>query len=236
MIELHQFAPAFGLPNPSPFCMKVEGVLRLAGLPYSTVIEDDPRKAPRGKLPYIVVDGRTIADSAAIVRFLRDEYGFDADEGLDTNTRATHRAFIALLEERLYWVGLYLRWIDPQGWPLVRETFFGHLPLPLRQLVPRLARAKLRRDIRGQGLGLCSDEDILRVAGEDWQALSQYLGERPFFGGDGPVLLDVVATALLANALKGPMRTDVRQLLMAERQLVAYAQRSLQRIYGLSMA
>lgn len=236
MIELHQFAPAFGLPNPSPFCMKVEGLLRLAGLPYSTVSEDDPRKAPRGKLPYIVVDGRRIADSAAIAAFLRDEYGFDADEGLSDATRAEHRAFIALLEDRLYWVGLYLRWIDETSWPLVRDSFFGHLPVPLRQLVPRLARAKIRRDLRGHGLGLCSDDEILRRAGEDWRALSVYLGDKAFFGGDKPVLLDVVTTALLANALKGPMRTDVRQMLLAESRLVTYAQRSLQRIYGLSMS
>lgn len=32
MIKLHQLAPAFGLPNASPFCMKVETYLRMAGL------------------------------------------------------------------------------------------------------------------------------------------------------------------------------------------------------------
>ena len=33
MIKLFQFPPAFGLPNASPFCMKLETWLRMAGLP-----------------------------------------------------------------------------------------------------------------------------------------------------------------------------------------------------------
>ncbi len=37
MIKLFQFAPAFGLPNASPFCMKLETYLRMAGLPFQLV-------------------------------------------------------------------------------------------------------------------------------------------------------------------------------------------------------
>jgi hypothetical protein len=38
LITLHQFAPAFGLPNASPFCMKLETYLRMAGLPCETAV------------------------------------------------------------------------------------------------------------------------------------------------------------------------------------------------------
>ena len=37
MIKLYQFKPAWGLPNPSPFCMKVETYLRMAGLSYGVI-------------------------------------------------------------------------------------------------------------------------------------------------------------------------------------------------------
>ena len=53
MIRLHQFAPAFGLLNASPFCMKLEMYLRMAGLPYEAVNSGDVMKAPKRKLPYI---------------------------------------------------------------------------------------------------------------------------------------------------------------------------------------
>ncbi|MDR6871877.1 hypothetical protein J2Y55_002890 [Bosea sp. BE125] len=34
MITLHSFGPGFGLPDPSPFCIKAEILLRMAGLPF----------------------------------------------------------------------------------------------------------------------------------------------------------------------------------------------------------
>lgn len=37
MIELHQFAPVWGI-NPSPFCLKVEIYLRLTGLAFRPVV------------------------------------------------------------------------------------------------------------------------------------------------------------------------------------------------------
>lgn len=235
MIELHQFAPAFGLPNPSPFCMKVEGLLRLAGLPYAAVIEDDPRKAPLGKLPYIVVDGQTVADSHVITEFLRTSYGFDVDEGLTGEQRAQHHAFIGMLENQTYWAGIYLRWVDDAGWPMLRQVFFGHLPWPLRQLIPVLARAKVRRDVIGQGLGNLTPEQVMETARRDYLSLSEYLGENPFFGGDKPVLLDLVATSLLANAIKGPGRSQWRQSMYEQPRLIAYTRRALQRIYAITL-
>ena len=44
MIKLFQFPPYWGLPNASPFCMKVETYLRMTGIPYQNVYVRDPRK------------------------------------------------------------------------------------------------------------------------------------------------------------------------------------------------
>ena len=235
MIELHQFAPAFGLPNPGPFCMKVEGVLRLAGLPYTTVIETDPRKAPLGKLPFIVDGEQTVADSARIVDYLRTEYGFDADDPLDARSRATHRAMVAMLEERIYFALLRIRWLDEHNWPLIRDVFFGALPAPLRALVPRVARAQVRRDLRGQGLGRHELEFVLDNARRDWASLSEYLGDKQFFGGDTPVLLDSVALAMLANSVRGVARSPLRDSLVADARLMGYLDRGMKRLFGMSL-
>ena len=62
MITLNQFARVWGIPNPSPFCTKVETYLRMAGIPYE-VADAVPPQAPKGKLPYITDGGRKIADS-----------------------------------------------------------------------------------------------------------------------------------------------------------------------------
>ncbi|MGC3250889.1 glutathione S-transferase family protein, partial [Pseudomonas aeruginosa] len=51
MISLFQFPAAFNVPNASPYCLKLETRLRLAGLEYQVKVVSDPRKAPKGKLP-----------------------------------------------------------------------------------------------------------------------------------------------------------------------------------------
>ena len=65
MITLYGFGPAFGLPDPSPFVIKVEVLLKMAGLEFRTDANGF-RKAPKRKLPYIDDGGTIVADSTFI--------------------------------------------------------------------------------------------------------------------------------------------------------------------------
>ena len=76
MITLHTFGPHFGLPDPSPFVMKGEMLLKLSGLPYRTTSRGF-KGAPKGKLPYIVDEGTIVADSTLIRMHLENEHGID---------------------------------------------------------------------------------------------------------------------------------------------------------------
>ena len=80
MITLYQFPPVWGLPNASPFCMKVETYLRMTGLPYQFARGADIRKAPKGKFPVIEDNGKIIPDSSFIVEYLKASYGDPLDE------------------------------------------------------------------------------------------------------------------------------------------------------------
>lgn len=92
MIELVQFAPAFGLPNASRFCMKMETCLRMAGLPFELVNSGDVMKAPKHKLPYIDDGGAIVADTGFII----DRKPFMLGEQ-PTSLDATAYAFLANL-------------------------------------------------------------------------------------------------------------------------------------------
>ena len=84
MIRLYQYAPALGLPNASPFCMKLETYLRMAQLPFVApqISLRDIGRAPKGKLPY-VRDGTTVlADSTLIIDHLKATYGDPLDAWL----------------------------------------------------------------------------------------------------------------------------------------------------------
>ena len=117
MIKLHQFAPAFGLPNASPFCMKVETYLRMAGLPYELVNSGDIFRAPKKKLPFIDDGGELVADSSFIIDHLKSRHGDPLDGGLWALDRAVGTAFLCCdvasccMGDDFLDVRLYAAWI-----------------------------------------------------------------------------------------------------------------------------
>lgn len=232
MITLHQFAPAFGLPNASPFCMKLETWLRMAGLPYTLDNRGDVFKAPKGKLPYVDDDGTPIADSSAIIEQLTRRHRITLDADLSATQCAQATAFQRLFEEHLYWAVVHTRWADPAGWALTRPAFFDALPLPLRWLVPPLARRGLLAQMRGQGLGRHSPAEIHALGCQDVTAVADFLADKPFMLGDEPHTLDATAHAFLANLLWAPVDSPIRRHAQGRPTLEAYCQRMKSRFFG----
>lgn len=232
MIRLHQFAPAFGLPNASPFCMKLETYLRMTGLPYETVNDGNILKAPKGKLPWIDDDGVRLADTSFIIDHLKRRYGDPLDASLTPALRAQATAFQRLFEENLYWAVVYTRWADSQGWRATRQAFFGALPAPVRWIVPRLARRGLLAEMRGQGMGRHGEEEIHAIGCRDITAVADFLDDRAYMLGDAPSSLDATAHAFLANVLWAPVDSPIRRHAAARPTLEAYCQRMKARYWA----
>lgn len=231
MITLYQFDPAFGLPNASAFCMKVENYLRMTGHEYSAPRGASLMKAPKGKMPYIDDDGRIVADSGFIIEHLKAKYGDPLDANLTPQQRAFALAFRRLMEENLYWALVYSRWFEPEGWALTRAAFFGGLPAPLRVIVPMVARRGMRKEIWGHGLGRHSREEIYAIGCADITALADLLADKPYFLGDTPTSLDATAYAFLANLLWAPLDTPLKAHVQEYPQLEAYCKRMKARYY-----
>ena len=233
MITLYQFEPAFGLPNASPFCMKLETWLRMAQLPYEapTMRMTDMRKAPKGKMPYIVDEGRVVSDSTFIIDYLKATYGDTLDGWLSTEQRAVALAFQRLLEENLYWAVVYSRWIEPAGWELTRASFFANLPAALKVIVPPLARRGMRQELHGHGMGRHSSQDIYAIGKRDIAAVADFLDGKSFIMGDAPCSLDAIAYAFLANLLWVPVESPLKQHAQQYAQLDSYCQRMRSQYY-----
>lgn len=101
MIKLHQFAPAFGLPNASPFCMKLETYLRMVALPFEIAPPSmrDFNQAPGGKMPFIEDNGRLLGDSTLIVDYLKSTYGDPLDGWLSMEQKAVALAWQRLMHK-----------------------------------------------------------------------------------------------------------------------------------------
>ena len=225
MIRLHQFAPAFGLPNASPFCMKLETYLRMASLPFELVNSGDVLKAPKRKLPYIDDDGTLVADTSFIIEHLKARYGDPLDAALSPQQRAVATAFQRLFEENLYWAVVQTRWAEDAGWQKTRQAFFGTLPAPLRWFLPNLARRGLLAEMRGQGMGRHSAAEIQAIGCRDVTAVADFLADKPYMLGEQPSSLDATAHAFLANLLWAPVDSPLQRHARTRPTLEAYCQR-----------
>jgi glutathione S-transferase len=223
LIELHQFPITWGM-NASPFCLKVETYLRLARIPYRPVA-GLPFRAPRGKLPFIVEDGRRIPDSGHILDHLSRRAGADLDAGLDEQQRALGHLLRRTCEESLYFVFLYSRWMDERGWTAMHRALFGGLPPGLRELIPRLARRGVRRSLHAQGYGRHTREEIYAMGAADLAAIATRLGSRGFALADGPTSFDAVLYGFLANILRPPVETPLKACALGHAALADYVAR-----------
>lgn len=222
MMRLFAFAPAMGAISPSPFSVKSLALLEMSGLPYARV-NGDPRRAPNGKLPVLEDDGRTIADSHLIQAHLARAHGFDPDAHLSDEDRAVSAAFRALLEDQLYWVLVYSRWIDNPG--QTRDAFFAPLPAPLRPVIFGIVRRQVRAALHGQGMGRHDRDRIYRFGAEGVAALAGYLGDRPYFLGERPGTVDTALFGFLENVITPPLATPLKEAVCGHPALVAYHER-----------
>jgi hypothetical protein len=167
MITLYGFGPAFGLPDPSPFVMKAELLLKMAGLPYKADT-GGMRKAPKGKLPYIVDDGEAVGDSTFIRWHIEKKYQIDFDRGLTPEQRAIAWAFEKMLEDHLYWAVVKDRWLNDANFAKGPRKFFRGLPAPLQPIVaavrpaansPKAARTGHGPSFRRGNHGACDAID-----------------------------------------------------------------------------
>jgi glutathione S-transferase len=231
-IRLHQFPAMLGIPNPSPFCMKVETWLRLAGLPYEVVVENNPAVGPLGKLPFIEDGGATVADSSSIIAHLSRTHAVKLDHNLRAAQRSHAHALQRMLEEHLYWALVYSRWIEDASWAVIGPTFFASVPALLRPLIMRISRNGVRRDLHGHGLGRHPREEIYRRAAEDIESLSAELGDQPYFLGGEPTSVDASAYAFLAGCWMAQLDTPLKALVGKHHNLTAYCTRMTGRCFA----
>ncbi len=201
MITLYGFGPMFGLPDPSPYVMKTEVQLKMAGLGYLK-LPGDLDAAPKRKLPVIDDDGVVVADSAFIRWHIEQKYGVDFDEG-------------------------YARWLMPENFDKGPARFFDDLPEPARSQAQAETRDAVRGAMEAQGIARHSLCEITRLADRSLCSLSTLLGDKTYLMGERPCGADAVVFAMTAGALCPHFDSPIRQAAERYGELVAYSERMM---------
>lgn len=226
MIRLFVFPPLLaGTPNPGPFCVKLETALRLSGTPYETSHATNPNQGPKLKVPFAEIDGKRMGDSTLILEYLRKMQGIDLDARLSPAERGQSHALQRMIEERLYFVAVYARWMEDANWAVIGELFFGKLPWALRLFVPRMARKGVRANLVAQGTGRHTRDEIYALGAADLKAMSDVLGDKQFFFGAEPSMADASAYALLITIIGPDLASPLKDAALTHPNLIAYTER-----------
>jgi glutathione S-transferase len=225
MITLHQYPEAFGLSSLSPFCIKVEFFLKVANLPYKNHVEVNPSKGPKGKMPFINVEGKKIPDSSFIIDYLLDKHSLKDLEIKDPAAQAQAIAFKSMIEDALYFGLLYSRWVDPVGFKRMKSEFKSMFPPFIGGPFLEFIRRNLIKQSRAQGLGRHSAEEVYAISEKQISALAALLGENEFFFENKVTYFDATSYAFLATILKQPIDSPIKKAILSHQNLCDYVDR-----------
>lgn len=212
------------MPNMSPFCIKLETYLRVSETEH-TVAPAQFNKMPRGKIPYVELDGALLGDSQHIIDELERRAARPLDAGLSERDRAIGRMVRRTLEEATYFCGIRLRWSEDDGWAVFVPEFKKLLPGPARLFAPGLIRGKVKKMLHGQGTGRHSRAEVVQMVADDWGAIATLLGDQPFLLGETPRTVDCTVFAFAEALLGFPADNEAARAVGKHANLVAYRQR-----------
>ena len=229
-ITLYASRAGFGLPDTSPFVLKTEVQLKMAGVAYRKVAATPPQ-APNGKLPYLHDGDAVISDSTFIREHIERTWEVDLDRGLDARQRAESWAIERVLEDHLYFAMVWFRWIDPDNFAKGPAQFASGATDAEREQARQAMQARKRADLHAQGTGRHTPAQIAALGERSIDALARLLGERAYFMGEHPSAVDATALGMLAGVATPFFDTPLRRAVEARPNLVAYVARMMQRYY-----
>jgi hypothetical protein len=104
-----------------------------------------------------------------------------------------------MIDDDLNWVILYSRAVMPENWHEYKQALFHALPPIIRDIAATVIRRHLQSELYGQGMGRHTESEVFDLGKRDLTSLSDFLGDKPFFMGERPTILDALAFLRLAS-------------------------------------
>lgn len=231
-LRVFTFSPAWGLPSGGPFAIKLLAWLELAGIPYEQIIEDNPRKGPKGKNPWIELDGERIGDSELIIELLSKRFGIDLDAGLSNEQKAVGLAWRRTFEEHFHQVLEWELFTHPAGAAYLRESLGSKLPPLVGPALFAVLRSHFRKQLYARGIARHTPQVIAAKGRADVDALASFLGNRSFLLTERPSTADTAVFGLLAPLVYWPMPTPVATHVKTVQNILDYCSRMRQRCFA----
>lgn len=93
-------------------------------------------------------------------------------------------------------------------------------------------RKTVLSQMHGHGMGRHSSEEITQIICADFQALSDFLADKPFFMGEQPTTLDATAYAYVGNFIKPPYGSPIVDYALQRANLCNHYERMTQQFFS----
>lgn len=232
MLTLYTFGPVWGMPDASPFCVKLDCWLRMSGIDAERQQGyQHLKRAPKGKMPFIRLGDELIGDSEYIIEALTQRYGDTLDGALTPEQRALARLVQRTLDEHCYFALVYSRWLDPHNWPITQASYFKPVPALLRGFIAGRLQRQVRKTLLAQGIARHSRAQIYASAIADLEAALRLLGDKDYLFGAAPCSADAVLWSYLVSSSAAPLQSPVADYLKSQPQAQAYIERIYARYF-----
>src|SRR5207249_6830381 len=188
MITLYSYPELFGVADNNGYGLKVFAFFKLTGVSFTHEHILDASAAPRGQLPYIVDDGRTIGDSDTIIAHVTRKFRLKIDDGLTAAQRDTGHLINRMLDD-LYWVMSYSRWNDERFWPAFRDALLRQHP-SLTEAGLRKAQEFNFQRYHFQGIGRYAPDAAYARGIADLKVLADLVPAKGYVHGESPTSID----------------------------------------------
>lgn len=214
IVVLHQFDRAYTCPSPSPFAEKLESFLRMANIHY--ICDFDAPLSPKGKCPWITLNGEDISDSQICIERLSAHFGVDVDAGLSSEARAVSRALRVMLEERFVMCFALDKFVYQDVVKFGEFWGIRGLPKFVQDKIFKGFEKAVKLEGYYQGTGRHTQEEVIDFGVRDLNAVSHFLAGKKFMMGEEASLLDCVVFGvtdqiLFCSLKENPFRKAVEK-------------------------
>ena len=220
MLTLYSYPTLFGVADNNGYGLKVFAFMRLVGVAFVHEHIFDASKAPRGQLPYIIDDGKTVGDSDSIIAYLIGKYRLTIDAALGARERNLNLLVTRLLDD-LYWVMSYSRWKDERYWPAFRSALMREHTNVTDEALAKAREFNFQR-YYFQGIGRYEPGAAYARGLADLGVLADLVRANGYVHGAEPTSIDAGIYGFVANIHFYDIDTPLKQFAASQPSLVRH--------------
>lgn len=237
-IRLFVLQTGWGVPFPTsaPFPLKLATWMRMMGIEFDVVVENNTAKGPKGKSPWIEHGDVRMGDSTLIMEYLTKEFDLpDLDTSLTAEQRALSIITQRMLEEHYHQCFEHQLFFGRGGAERMAELA-SSLPPILNVIVPKVLAKSFAKQLYARGMGRHAEDVIVAQGKADLDALSTLLGDKPYFHGDEPTLIDACVFGFLGVTVYVEGDNPLYNHAASKENLFRYCERMRERYFPETLA